>query len=455
MRPRPGGRSSGGDAGAPGQESTKFNPGQQDPAASPLPPTPVPQSSIPLTASSAPIVQPAQDAPLPVFEQIQSTGSNPLLVATAPLLTLMTQLRSLPAHDDVAGLHRQIISAVQKFELDANAARVPPEHVISARYAICAALDETVLGTPWGSHSMWSTQTLLSTFHKETWGGEKFFTILDRILQEPDRNVDLLEVMYLCLALGFEGKYKIQDRGQAQLAGIQDDVFRIIRRLRGDFERRLSPHWEGLQDKRNPLTGFLPLWVVASVLAAVVLGMFMYFRFNLATAREPVEVRLSQIGSFELPASGSAANLPDFRLRPLLDGPEGRGEIGVTEEGAITVITVKGDSLFASGRAVVGEAYLPLLAAIGDALDQVPGVVRVIGHTDNVPIRSLKFQSNWDLSRERAIYVAEVLAERMQASRLIPQGVADTQPVATNDSPSGRAMNRRIEIIHAAEEAVQ
>jgi flagellar motor protein MotB len=95
------------------------------------------------------------------------------------------------------------------------------------------------------------------------------------------------------------------------------------------------------------------------------------------------------------------------------------------------------------------------LATIGDALNQVPGVVRVIGHTDNVPIRSLNFQSNWDLSRERALYVSEVLAQKIQASRLISQGVADTRPIAENDTPEGRARNRRIEIIHLAEGTIQ
>lgn len=447
IRPRPGGRPTGADASPP-----------QDPGQAP-PSTPVPQEHVPLDSpppAAAPPPQPQpQHAPQRALEQLRSTGSNPLSAAAARLLALITQLRSLPTHDDVDGLHRQVTAAVQDFEINANNAHVAPEHVLSARYALCAAIDETVLSTPWGSHSIWTTRTLLSTFHKETWGGEKFFTILDRILQDPARNIDLLELMYLCLALGFEGKYKIQERGQAQLTGIEDDVFRAIRRVRGDFERRLSPHWQGLQDRRNPLTRFVPLWVVASVLAALALAMFMYFRFSLATTSESIELRLSEIGSFELPVARSPVDVSALRLRPLLSVPESRGELEIYEEGTVTVVTVKGDNLFASGRAVVSEPYLPLLATIGDALNQVPGVVRVIGHTDNVPIRSLNFQSNWDLSRERALYVSEVLAQKIQASRLISQGVADTRPIAENDTPEGRARNRRIEIIHLAEGTIQ
>lgn len=456
LRPRPGGRPAPGGggprpAGGAPVETTHV---PSRPTTSPGTQPDLPTPEIPPATGSAP-PPPGPGAVPAALQHLKSTGSNALLTAAAPLLALMTQLRALPTHQDVPGLHRQVTAAIQQFELDANAAGLAPEHVLSARYALCASLDETVLGTPWGSHSMWSTQTLLSVFHKETWGGEKFFTILDRVMQAPQRNLDLLELLYLCLALGFEGKYKIQDRGQVQLAAIQDDLFRLIRRERGEFERRLSPHWEGIEDRRNRLAGFIPLWVVASALATVVIGMFLYFRFSLATASEPIDVRLSEIGAFEMPVAAGPVPASALRLRPLLKGPEERGQVEIREEGPVTIVTVKGDNLFASGRAEVSQPYLPLLAEIGDALDEVPGVVRVIGHTDNVPIRSLKFQSNWDLSRERALFVAEALAAHMQPSRLIPQGVADTRPIATNDTPAGRAANRRIEIIHTAEEAVQ
>jgi type VI secretion system protein ImpK len=151
------------------------------------------------------------------------------------------------------------------------------------------------------------------------------------------------------------------------------------------------------------------------------------------------------------------ASIPNAqRLKPLLAGPEAQGLMTVTENGGVTVVTLQGDNLFASGRAEVNPQYVPILNQIAEALDQVPGPVRVIGHTDNVPIRSFRFQSNWELSRERAIDVAEILGQSMQVkTRLIPQGVADTQPVAANDTAQGRAMNRRVEIVHTAQAAAQ
>ena len=89
-----------------------------------------------------------------------------------------------------------------------------------------------------------------------------------------------------------------------------------------------------------------------------------------------------------------------------------------------------------------------MLARIGEALRQVPGRVLVVGHTDNVPIRSLRFRSNWDLSRERAVSIARLLADTTgTAERYQSEGRADTEPLVPNDSAVNRARNRRVEIV--------
>ncbi|MCJ7558218.1 MAG: type IVB secretion system protein IcmH/DotU [Gammaproteobacteria bacterium] len=448
LRPRPGGRRPGAPGAPPAPGGMPAQPmGNQAP-----PPSYQPQQDQP--------GQQARPAPRPVavptLDSLKGAGTSPLATAAAPLLVLVSQLRGVPSHADVNGLHSQVIARVQKFEADAAAAGVATEHLAAARYAMCAVLDETVLSTPWGSESIWSTHTLLTTFHKETWGGEKFFQILDRLKQDATRNVDLLELLYLCLALGFEGKYRIQNRGREQLAVVQDELYRLIRQARGEFERQLSPHWKGVEDRRNPLARYVPLWVVASVLVTVLLGLFISFRIGLASTAEPIEAVLSGIGITDVSRLQVASIPNSLRLKPLLAGPEAQGLMTVTENGGITVVTLQGDNLFASGRAEVNPQYGPILTQIAQALDQVPGPVRVVGHTDNVPIRSFRFQSNWELSRERAIDVAEILGESMLVkTRLIPQGVADTQPVAANDTAQGRAMNRRVEIVHTAQAAAQ
>ena len=83
---------------------------------------------------------------------------------------------------------------------------------------------------------------------------------------------------------------------------------------------------------------------------------------------------------------------------------------------------------------------------IGKALNDVPGPVLIAGHTDNQPIRSLRFPSNWHLSKDRAASAKAVLAGFVKPDRLTAEGRADTEPVADNNSPEGRARNRRVEI---------
>lgn len=379
---------------------------------------------------------------------IRGAGINPLLDAATQLLALANQLRGTPSHSDVNALRAEVVGEIQAFEGAARAAGATPEHVRAARYALCALLDETVLSTPWGSNSAWASDTLLSSFHREAWGGEKFFQILDRMLQEPSRNLDLLELMYVCLALGFEGQYRVMERGRSKLDEIQDNLYRTLRLQLGEFERELSPRWRGVEDRRNALIRYVPLWVVGAVAGVVLIGTFLGFRVALSNAADPVFRELGQVG--RQPAVEFDRPVPAARplgLARLLAADIDSGSIALEEQGGQALIRLRGDGLFASGSGAVSRAYLPLLGRIGDALEQVPGRILVLGHTDNIPIRSLQFQSNWDLSRARAVSVSEVLAQQLsQTGRLIPEGRADTEPLVPNDTRENRARNRRVEI---------
>jgi len=341
---------------------------------------------------------------------------------------------------------------MQNFETKARAQGVAPESVVAARYALCSVLDETVLGTPWGGQSAWSTRSLLSIFHRETWGGEKFFQVLERLEQDPARNIDLLELLYICLALGFEGKFRLDERGAGRLAEIRDNLYRTIRMTRGQFERELSARWRGVEDQRNPIVRYVPFWVVAAVSGFLMIASFLYFRIDLSGLAEPAHAQFSQIGTDYIPMSVAPAS--EIRLAQLLldkeqAGQISRGQITVDERSDRTVVLISGDNLFPSGSAEVNAGYHALLAQIGDAINQVTGPVQIVGHTDNVPIRSFRFQNNYELSRARATDVTRILSQTVATpSRLAPNGVADTQALYANDTPVNRARNRRVEIIH-------
>lgn len=230
-------------------------------------------------------------------EFVTASGLNPLVNAAAILIAVFEKTRQAVSHPDVGGLHQRLASEIRAFESNLKQQGVAPEIVLSARYCVCAALDEAVLNTPWGAESGWPQRTLLSVFHNETSGGEKFFIILERMLEYPAENIDFLELMYIFLSLGFEGKYRVVQRGRDAIEQLRDDVFASIRRQRGEYERSLSPSWQGLGKTRNSLASYVPLWVVASTLGAVLLLSYSGFRVWLYETSSPVVVELEDISA--------------------------------------------------------------------------------------------------------------------------------------------------------------
>jgi len=112
-----------------------------------------------------------------------------------------------------------------------------------------------------------------------------------------------------------------------------------------------------------------------------------------------------------------------------------------------SVVQIQGDGLFEPASATLAPRVLPLMARIGEAAAQVKGSVLVRGHSDDRPIRSARFPSNWHLSQARADSVAGVLASQLGGSRIETEGRAEGEPIASNETPEGRARNRRVEII--------
>ncbi|MEM9058619.1 MAG: type IVB secretion system protein IcmH/DotU, partial [Pseudomonadota bacterium] len=350
-------------------------------------------------------------------------------------------------------LRNHVVQEVKAFEASAKGAGCPPESVLPARYCLCTFIDETVLSTPWGSQSGWSQQTLLSGFHNEGYGGEKYFAILDRSSQDPARNLQLLELLYVCLSLGFQGKYRVVENGQQALDTVKDRLYQTIRAQRGDFERELSPNWRGAEDVRNPLARYLPLWVVAALAGVIGLFVFVGFKFALGDAAEPASAELRGLGrdTGQLVARETTAPLRTADLAGFLAPEIEAGLVTVTDQPGRSTVVINGAGLFASGSARLERARLPLMSRIAEALGGVAGAVTVTGHTDSDPVpRSLrlKFASNWELSQQRAEAVVEVLTDSgVPASRLAADGRADTEPVAANDTSANKALNRRVEII--------
>lgn len=386
-------------------------------------------------------------------------GLNPLEKSASVLLNLLSQIRNTSSHPNPTGLHKQLASEIQNFEATAQRAGTPPETIFIARYALCTTLDEFVLSTPWGSSSIWSTQSLLSMFHKETRGGERFFQMLTKLSQDPARNIDLLELLYLCLALGFQGRYRVSENGMNELAEIRESLYHTIRNQHEEPEPALSPHWEGLKKSSIDKAALIPAWLATSIVLLLLVGLFSLWRFSLGNHIDPVHARVMNIGREQsllptrLLAPPSLVYIADpgparFGLQQFLEAEIRSGEVTVDELPDRIIVSIAGDNLFDSGREVISVEYHQIIRRIGEGLEQTNGRIKVIGHTDNIPMgRNKRFSSNYSLSQSRAESVVTLLFESVSnRSRLVAEGLGDSRPIASNSSATGRSQNRRVEI---------
>jgi type VI secretion system protein ImpK len=119
-------------------------------------------------------------------------------------------------------------------------------------------------------------------------------------------------------------------------------------------------------------------------------------------------------------------------------------------------VTIAGSDLFASGSARISDQYHAILGRIAAALNELPGPVLVVGHTDDQPIRSFKYQNNYELSADRAVAVVNDLkATLAEPARLRSTGVGSSQPrFQPPNTPENRSRNRRVEIVHVTGGAV-
>jgi type VI secretion system protein ImpK len=143
------------------------------------------------------------------------------------------------------------------------------------------------------------------------------------------------------------------------------------------------------------------------------------------------------------------ADEPTFldRLRAALKPEIDQGLVVVGGTPSTPMVRIRNRNMFPSGTAKLQPAFIPLLEHVGTALGREPGRVTVAGYTDNQPIRTVQFPSNFQLSAARANAAKEVLARTLaDPGRAIAEGRADADPLAPNTTADGREQNRRIEI---------
>lgn len=383
---------------------------------------------------------------------------NPLVGAAAPLLWLAGRLNESAPPDDVAEFRNRTIDEIKRFETSAMARDVSSRTARVARYALCATIDDIILNTKWGGRSAWASGGLVSVLYNETWGGERFYDLLSQMMLNPEENVDALELMAICLSIGFVGKYRVMEGGQGHLTRLRHELYRVIRRARGPYERNLSPAWQGIAAPHKPVRPVAGPWLAALIVLVLLAILWIFSSISL---RASVEQAAEQIRSLApaIPVAVDRAGIPDIpdpvppvrqtqieRLSELLASDIAAGTVEIAPTDDNLVIRMLRAS-FPSGGIALSSSEEPLVGRIGAALNGERGAILVIGHTDNVPVDAGNpLGDNMAISVARARSVAEMLRRHVtDPSRVSFEGRGETDPIVSNATPEGRARNRRVE----------
>ena len=185
-------------------------------------------------------------------EHIYEGTSNTFLFLSSDIFKQVDNLQNSYDIGPLQDVRDRLIEDINYFTNSADKKGTDNSQTMLARYVLCTFSDEIIGTTYWGKDNNWANSSLLGHFYNETYGGDKFFQILEQLLRAPAKYIDLLELMYICLSLGFEGKYRIQNRGKMELDSIRESLYRQIKMM----EIRESKNFytaQKVSSKRNHL----------------------------------------------------------------------------------------------------------------------------------------------------------------------------------------------------------
>ncbi|MER9670194.1 type VI secretion system protein TssL, long form [Mesorhizobium sp. M0203] len=420
-------------------------------------------------AGSRPSIQ--QEVLLGAADTVKYSTANPILAGSAPLLVLFGHLRLVPVERQAAPLAEHIAEAIERFDWTLEKSGVAEEDARIAKFALCETADDLVGNLPWAGEDTWAQHSMLSRFfHIEPTGGG-FYEALNKVLANPEPHLDLLELMHVCLSLGFEGQYRGLARDDTSLEPVRRDVYETLRYFRAAGED-ISPRWQGMAAMMVPSSTRLPLWGVAAAASALVTAAFFTLRAFMtdegdAAARQLLALNPSTTVTIErasvvpplakpVTAASPAVTGQIDRIRSALSTQVELGGMTIGTKGDFIVVEINNQLLFQPGKTEVKPDFLPLATQIAAALEHEPGPITIVGHTDNVkPRKSSTFKSNFDLSVARAKAVETMIAAKLSdPSRVTAEGKGEDEPIADNATSEGRAKNRRVDVMILKEETL-
>jgi type VI secretion system protein ImpK len=221
-------------------------------------------------------------------------GARDMPGLATDLFLIVIRMREAEDLGDPASLRKLILYYLDLFKRNCKTASIADEAVNEALYAIVALIDESVLSVPGACRDYWFGRPLQLDLFGDNIAGEEFYKRLNRLMEAPEKKKDVLEVYYLCLSLGFEGKYKLLP--PEERTTLLDETGRKLRRAKIRISSGLSPHGtrgDGGGTMKKASEGWFPLWkgvaIAGGVCLAVYLVLFVLTWVNLSGVMRVVE----------------------------------------------------------------------------------------------------------------------------------------------------------------------
>ncbi len=384
--------------------------------------------------------------------QIDEQSENIILEVSKPLLRLLSEIPPQLNGQSITDFREHLENEIDIFAKVLEYFSCKKEHILISQYCLCTALDEQINQTIWGGGDgnhigSWPKESLLSTFHKDSYGGDKVFLLIGKLAANPQDHVNVIELIYYILELGFEGRYRYDNNGLQQLSVIKSNLLSLIHSVRPKHTISLAPTFDiQSNDKRANKIWFIPIWLIITSAFVILLIQFSWYQFSLSQQSSKVAANIEKIGKKAFPLQvASQANTSLTRLlQPEID----QSILSIENDNGIDLITFNSDLMFDSGRVLIKPELSPVFQKISQELMSLgTPFVTIVGHSDTTPIYSKQFKNNQELSFARASS-GELLLKKYgyPAEKIKVIGVGDAEAVADNATKEGKAKNRRIEM---------
>ncbi|WP_176039824.1 type IVB secretion system protein IcmH/DotU [Burkholderia stabilis] len=388
------------------------------------------------------LVSPSVATRLKMMEQ----STNPLLEAARVLLRALANQPEILDADSIARQRRWLEHEIRLFTRICGELNLRPEHVRSASYCLCSALDEAAMQTRWGkgeaTGSEWQVNGLATAMGHDRQGGDRVFQLIDEALRSPRANLDLIELYQNILDLGFRGRYRFEHEGHRRLQVIRERVHDVV--VTGGLG--MSYVSEPVRQMRQTVDPWVrPLAMrrssrilaVVGIVAALLAGAAGYAVVDHWTGLREAQ----RVSPFD-----SLARHLEQQLRDEVAA----GNVELIRDPVRNILSLRFGGMFVPGGVAVAPWGASVVASAGREIAAMTEgvVVRVVGYADSAPASSARQVSNQALSEARARHVAQILvAAGVPVPGISVEGRGDADALADNSTESGRARNRRVEVI--------